>query len=570
MSSELLQGRCPRCDRAITRANLFDRVMVRCPNRRCEHEFIFDAALLHARKLLDSKAAKKRELQAEAEERRRNERDREQARQTQREEQRRIIRCKHRGHDLPHRAAHEYLPFQKDGIVRMLKSTSMLLADDMGLGKTIQAIGLINSLDIENVLIICPASLKLNWQDELHNWLTRLAGRTITVVNADRPNCRGSILIVNYDILDRLANVLAKRKWDLIIGDEAHRIKNPRADRSKAFRRLSSDRRLLLTGTPMLNRPHELWTLLNWLAPDQWPNLTQFENRYCGAISSHRSRSVSGATNIEELHERIKPLMLRRSKTEVLKELPPKFRQIIRLPCDDERILAVERKLCSELIQERERLKRVIREARLLANDEELHKALRELRQWERSRRGHISRIRHQTALAKVPSVIKHLNDIISESRKAICFAWHRDVIDKIFRAFARRSVRFYGGMSSDEKQKAVQTFQNRDSEIVLFIGGISAAGQGLTLTASSAVVFAELDWTPANLTQCEDRAYRIGQTDNVLVQHLVIDGSIDSLMAEKIVSKQRLIAQVIDGGCAIERADIDIDELINNFVVRS
>ena len=168
-----------------------------------------------------------------------------------------------------------------------------------------------------------------------------------------------------------------------------------------------------------------------------------------------------------------------------------------------------------------------------------------------------ISEQRHQVALAKVPAVIAHLTDQV-EQGKVICFAHHLDVVAAIHDAFPG-SVVVTGQTSLEARQQAVDTFQN-DPNCRLFVGNIRAAGVGLTLTASSHVVFAELDWTPANLSQAEDRAHRIGQHDSVLVQHLVLEGSLDASMAQMLIAKQEVIDRSLDTGDApiIETAKIE------------
>lgn len=528
-------------------------------------DVLFVQAQLHGKsvrareraKANERKRADRRQLQKELAEKK--------VRQVEIAKKREVIKIQHKGRTLLCRAKNSYMPYQKDGIARLVSDASVLLADEMGLGKTIQAIGLINSLDLHRVLIVCPASLKLNWLDELNKWLARFNGRKISVVHAANPKLDGTIWIINYEILDRFIPALEKQEWDLIVGDEAHRIKSPQALRTKAFLKLKAKRRLLLTGTPVLNRPQELWTLLHWLNPSQWPSFAQYEARYCMGGSSPDAPYRTSWDAHHDLHKAVKPVMLRRLKRDVLKELPRKFRQIIRLPCDDINALKEERDLLIKLEVEGRRLKEAVQQAKLLKNGTELQMALQQLREWNIARMGQISRVRHNTALLKVPYVVEQLSNIVEQTGKAICFAHHRDVAEKIRYAFPGRSVIFYGGMSANEKHKAAEDFQ-KDPETSLFVGGISSAGQGITLTASSTVVFAELDWTPANLTQCEDRAHRIGQQDNVLVQHLVIDGSIDSLMAGKIVEKQQIIDRVVDGG-RVDDSQIDVEDLVKSYL---
>jgi SNF2 family DNA or RNA helicase len=171
-----------------------------------------------------------------------------------------------------------------------------------------------------------------------------------------------------------------------------------------------------------------------------------------------------------------------------------------------------------------------------------------------------MAKIRHETALAKVGDVIDHIKSSFETADKVIVFAHHRDVIIKLKEAFGDVAVVLMGGMSDEDKNTSVDRFQN-DPKVRLFVGSIMAAGVGLTLTKASLVIFAELDWVPANLTQAEDRAHRIGQVDSVLVQHIVIDGSIDCNLAKRVVSKQNLIDRAMNIDKLKSYKDSEVDK---------
>lgn len=556
-------GPCPFCNHSVSSAHLVSTDRIRCPNRQCRKEVSIGDTQQHAKQKAEADKRRRQEDETRQKERASEQRALELEKERKRIAWKTIVEMEHKGHVLIHRQSTEYLPFQKDGICFLMDNPASLLADDMGLGKTIQAIGLINSLDLDRVLIICPATLKKNWETELNKWLTRFRNRQITIVNASEANLRGTILIINYEILHRFVDELADRKWDLIVADESQRVKNPEAKRTKAFLNLDAPRRVLMTGTPILNRPGELWTSLHWLAPKEWADQRDFEARYCAAHDGGWGYNSRGASNLGELNRRLSSsVMLRRKKKDVLKDLPPKFRQVIKLPCEDREVLEWEIGLCKRLEGERTRLRQAAEKARLLGNDEEYRRALDELRKFRITRLGEIAKARHKTALHKIPDVVEHLKSAVEDTGKVICFAYHRDVVEQICDHFPGESVMHYGDMTERAKQASVDDFQAKP-EITLFVGNILSAGEGLTLTASSNVVFAELDWTPARLTQCEDRAHRIGQHDNVLVQHLVIDGSLDSMIAEKLVEKQIIIEKAIDGGSR----DLDVDDVLGEFV---
>jgi len=453
----------------------------------------------------------------------------------------------------------QYHAFQIEGIAFLVGHPAALLADEMGLGKTIQAIGLINSVPtIKGVLIVCPASLKLNWRDELHHWIASHRDREITIIEGSTP-LRGTIFVVSYEVLTRRHTEIASRHWDLVIGDESQKIKTRSAQRTRAFTSLKADRKLLMTGTPILNRPIELWTTLNYLDPSHWKSRLAFETRYCSGDRFTRQGEPNGASNLDELNKRLEStVMKRRRKEDVLTQLPPKTRQVIRLQCPDQQLMADERTACEAVLRRTQQLQEAVEQARLLTDTTEYHRAFLELERWHIMRLGELSTIRKRTGLAKLPDIILFLETAL-ESGQVICFAYHREVLERLHEAFRKCSVLVYGKTPQEERHQNVAQFQNERSDVRLFLGGLTAAGTGITLTRSANVVFAELDWTPANISQAEDRAHRIGQKDNVLVQHLVMDGSIESFIAEKLIWKQTIIDRAIDGRSTTHDMDVDI-----------
>ena len=245
--------------------------------------------------------------------------------------------------------------------------------------------------------------------------------------------------------------------------------------------------------------------------------------------------------------------MIRRLKKEVLKELPPKYRQVIEIPPNgNSAIVARERARMAEIEARLEDLKVAVELAKISDDPKAYADAVKNLRSAVMVSFDEMSRVRHETALAKVPDVVTFLKDAVS-NHKVVVFAHHRDVIEQIKDAFGDAAVILYGGMSEKVKNENIDKFQN-DDNVKLFVGSIKAAGVAITLTAASHVVFAELDWVPGNMTQAEDRCHRIGQTDNVLVQHLVLEGSLDAHMAYKLVEKQEVIDKALDEDIEIKK----------------
>ena len=241
--------------------------------------------------------------------------------------------------------------------------------------------------------------------------------------------------------------------------------------------------------------------------------------------------------------------MVRRLKKDVLKELPAKRRQIIELPANGaSKLVAAEQAAWSAQEERLSALKLAVELAKISEDPDDYDRTVAALRDGATAAFEEMSKARHDTALAKVDYVVAHVADA-AESGKVLVFAHHLDVVAKLadgLRAKGLKVVTLTGSDSLNARQAAVDSFQD-DDETKVFIGNIRAAGVGITLTASSHVVFAELDWVPANLSQAEDRAHRIGQTDSVLVQHLVLEGSLDQQIASQLVTKQAVIDAALD-----------------------
>ena len=479
--------------------------------------------------------------------------------------------------DIPRPDGLEYMPFQKAGIVYCIDHLAVLLGDEPGLGKTIQVAGTINALDdIHTALIICPASLKINWQRELEKWLVRKYRIVIVGSESDiRWSQTGNtILIVNYDILKKYRDELIQISFDLVAVDEAHYIKNAEIKKDKLtgetkFKTLrtqlvheigrSAKRKLLLTGTPIVNRPKELWSLLHFLDSAKWNNFFRFARRYAGAFQTRFGWDFSGASNLEELQQTLREtVMIRRLKKDVLPDLPAKRRQIIDLPANG----------CAGFVQaETEAEERFDTEIEAIEAERDFADANEDTQGYEasveklqsryRAQFTELSELRHRTALAKAPKVIEHATELLEAVDKLVIFAHHHDVVQSLMEGLTDfNPVRLTGEDSQTVRQAAVDRFQT-DPDCRVFIGSIMAAGVGLTLTAASTVIFAELDWVPGNITQAEDRCHRIGQSDSVLVQHIVLDGSIDAKMAKTLVAKQDVADRALDRAAAAIQIEI-------------
>lgn len=466
--------------------------------------------------------------------------------------------------DVPAPAGLEYLPFQRAGIAYAMERNSVLFADEMGLGKTIQAIGLVNAdPSLKRILVICPASLKINWRREFERWSVR--GHTVGILMPkDTELPKADVVIINYDILTRHRALLRSVEWDLLICDEAHYMKNNKAQRTKEVmgRNVRKEGRWIqdpapiparrvafLTGTPIVNRPIESWTLLHKLAPETFKSWKYYTSRYCAAYNNGWGMDLSGASNLEELQDKARAsCMIRRKKSEVLTELPPKRRQVIEMPANGcAKLIQQERETWKKQEEALQELRVRVELAKASDDPQDYADAVHELRQAVGVAFTEMSRVRHETAVAKAPMVVEHVKDAIEGNGKVLVFAHHRDVVKILVEGLAEYGVvSVTGDTPMDARQEAVDAFQTDDS-IKVFVGNIMAAGVGLTLTASSYVVFAELDWVPGNMSQAEDRTHRIGQVNSVLIQHLVLEESLDALMAQRLVEKQAVIDRALD-----------------------
>lgn len=448
--------------------------------------------------------------------------------------------------NLPAPPDKEYLPYQVDGIRFCASRKASLLADEMGLGKTIQAIGAINLLGAKKVLVVCPAGLKLNWARELKSWLTVKRNVQILMTSGETISPAADIVIVNYDLLtygmkyDKDGRILGggiydqlvSRDWAIGIFDEAHYMKNREAARTCAV--LQKGRiasrciyKIFMTGTPVLNRPVELYPILRAAARDviePYSDFRQYAIRYCDGYLEKDTQifRCEGATHTDELNERLhKNFMLRRLKADVLKDLPEKRYQIVPLSLTDATRKLVE----SEFQWDAAKFKRIAVGGDL----------------------GEMTTHRREIALAKLNQCCEFICSVFESVEKLVVFAYHRDVIKGLAENLSHfNPVVVMGGISAKDKQNAVDQFQT-DEKTRLFIGQIEAAGTGITLTAASHIVFVESSWVPGIVHQAIDRCHRIGQKNSVLAQFLVVEKSIEETIMRTIVDKMKVIKSIVE-----------------------
>jgi SWI/SNF-related matrix-associated actin-dependent regulator 1 of chromatin subfamily A len=415
--------------------------------------------------------------------------------------------------------------YQEAGALFLAQRNEALLADEMGLGKTAQAlVAARRAVRLEDgVLIVCPATLKANWLAEIKMWCPEwyphagiLSGK-----KAKHDSGLPLVTIVNYDILKAHHKSLCARKWGLVIADEAHYIKQARSQRTKALLTIPSVRRWAMSGSPVLNRPLELYPVLWWLRQKIVSSLTAFKIRYCGGLFG----GGRGATNTAELRQKLEPIMLRRTKADVLTELPPKTRQVVPVQITDSGRAVIEQAVDGKI--------GMIQAAETGWDVEFEHL-------------GDLATLRAALGEQKLPAAIDFVENLLEETgEKVLVFAHHKAVIDGLRQHFGKRALVIDGSTSVSSRQQIVNRFQT-DPDCRVFIGNIRAAGVGITLTAAPIVVFAEYDWTPGVNEQAEDRAHRIGQNKPVNIYYLVAENSIDAMIANVILKKMLTLEKIL------------------------
>ncbi|KAJ8766481.1 hypothetical protein K2173_022540 [Erythroxylum novogranatense] len=446
------------------------------------------------------------------------------------------------------------LPFQRDGVRFVLQHGGrVLIADEMGLGKTLQAIAVTSCIrDSWPVLVLTPSSLRLHWASMIHQWLNIPSSDILVVLSqwsgsnrggfnmvSSNSKCNvhldGLFNIISYDVVPKLQDILIATKFKVVIADESHFLKNSQAKRTTAALPIikKAQYAILLSGTPALSRPIELFKQLEALYPDVYKNIHEYGNRYCrGGVYG----VYQGASNHEELHNLMKAtVMIRRLKKDVLSELPVKRRQQVFLELAEK-----DMKKVNALFRELEVIKGKIKEC----------KSKEEVELLKFSEKNLINKIYTDSAEAKIPAVLDYLGTVIEAGCKFLVFAHHQTMIDSIHEFLRKKKVdciRIDGSTPPASRQALVNDFQEKDAMKAAVLS-IKAGGVGLTLTAASTVIFAELSWTPGDLIQAEDRAHRIGQVSSVNVYYLLAADTVDDIIWDVVQSKLENLGQVLDG----------------------
>ncbi|XP_040913940.1 SWI/SNF-related matrix-associated actin-dependent regulator of chromatin subfamily A-like protein 1 [Toxotes jaculatrix] len=421
------------------------------------------------------------------------------------------------------------MPFQREGVnFAVFKQGRLLLADDMGLGKTIQAICIAAYYRNEwPLLVVAPSSVRFTWAEAFRRWLPSLSPDSINVVVKAKDNLRsGLVNIISYDLLSRMDKQKPGNPFNVLIMDESHFLKNIKTARCKAALPLlkAAKRVILLSGTPAMSRPSELYTQILAVRPTLFPRFHEFGMRYCNAKQMTWGWDYSGSSNLGELKLLLEEcLMLRRLKSEVLSQLPAKQRKVVTVTIDG--------------INSRTK-------AALSAAAKELAKGQRNKMEEKEA----LLVFYNHTAEAKLQAIMEYITDMLECGReKFLVFAHHKLALDHITTELGKKNISFIridGTTPSVERQQLCERFQYSTKTCVAVLS-ITAANMGLTLHSADLVIFAELFWNPGVLIQAEDRVHRIGQTSNVNIHYLVAKGTADDHLWPMIQAKMNVLEQV-------------------------
>ncbi|XP_075367509.1 SWI/SNF-related matrix-associated actin-dependent regulator of chromatin subfamily A-like protein 1 isoform X1 [Mycteria americana] len=438
------------------------------------------------------------------------------------------------------------MPFQREGVnFAILRNGRLLLADDMGLGKTIQAICIAAYYRKEwPLLVVTPSSVRFTWAEAFHRWLPSLSPDSTNVIVTGKDNLTASLInIISFDLLSKMDKQL-KSTFQVVIIDESHFLKNIKTARCRAAMPLlkAARRVILLSGTPAMSRPAELYTQIAAVQPAFFPQFHSFGLRYCDARKMPWGWDYSGSSNLTELKILLEEsIMIRRLKSDVLSQLPAKQRKMVvvapeGISAKTKAVLAAEAKKMAKGYESKQQEK----EALLL--------------------------FYNRTAEAKIHSVIEYILELLeSGNHKFLVFAHHKIMLDAIVAELEKKNwwesnghrskscivnrgehveyIRIDGSTPSAERQSLCQKFQFSEKQVVAVLS-LTAANMGLTLSAADLVVFAELFWNPGVLIQAEDRAHRIGQTSSVNVHYLVAKDTADEYLWPMIQEKIKVLGE--------------------------
>jgi SNF2 family DNA or RNA helicase len=460
----------------------------------------------------------------------------------------------------------ELHPFQELGIAYIEKAKGRgIIGDVMGLGKTVQALGWLSlhHPDAFPALVICPSNVKYNWEREVKKWLPdhykvrvlsgRLNGELMdeNFIDEFHNDLTDTIIIANYDIIANKTQEVKKggkivreeirgTGWGdflknvhmmTLVLDEFHYIKNSKALRTKAVKRLakSADHTLMLSGTPIINRPVEFFNGIELVNNQIFPGWWYFVHKFCAAYHDGYGLVTTGHSNTDKLHKILKStMMIRREKGDVYDQLPAKVRTIVPLDIDNRTEYLSAQKDVIGWIKENEGREKANRAAGAAVLTE-------------------FEKLKQLAVHGKMEACISWIQDMLDSGEKLIVFADHHFAVDALMGAFKDVAVKIDGSVPAGKRMDIVDQFQKDDS-IRLFVGS-KAAKEGITLDVASNVAFIELYWVPGDHEQAEDRCYgRLSDPHGANVWYLVAVDTIEEEIAELLDKKRNVVGAILDG----------------------
>lgn len=464
--------------------------------------------------------------------------------------------------------------YQRTAVEYVENNKKVIIGDEQGLGKTVEAIGAVHHLETYPVLCVVPAAVRGHWEKEWNTWIPR---RTVkTVRSGSHSDFRGSVVICTYSLIYKFTERFKDHGFETLICDESHKLKNNSAKRSKAVREISKDIpvKMLLTGTPVINKPSELINQLKILGvfKDVFGGWMQYTDRYCDRKDSQFGQwDISGASNLEELHDRLAGnCYVRRNKDEkgILEELPEKQRTVVELDINNRKKYdEVENNLAKHLREKFKEDEEFLKKIEHLSEPlQEAHKQQHADRKVEQALNAEhlvkINELRKVTSRGKFKESKKWIKNFLENGENLLLFAHYKETTRKLAEEF--NCPRITGDVSTSERERIIEEFQ--DGQHQLLVLNIEAGGVGITLTEASNVAFVEIPWTFAEIEQAEDRTHRFGQEDTVNVYFMLADDTIDREMFD-LVRKKKVISDQVNKGREVE--DIEQQTIMAGIVER-
>lgn len=452
------------------------------------------------------------------------------------------------------------LPYQKAGVAYATRAKRCFIADEMGLGKTLQAIATMESLNAYPCVVMCPPNLVLNWKAEYNKWLPSRRVATVLAGKGQKefPQ-RGAydVLVVGYSNISYWESHLTSHSAYVL--DESHYCKTLTAKRTKSARKVvasspSGTPVLCLTGTPVTNRPAEYVAQLDILGKiKDFGGTWGFYRRYCAAFQDKWGQwHLDGASNLEELNERLRSVCyIRRTKDQVLSELPPVFHQEITLIGTSAAMVEYNKAEADIVAYLVERAKQIAEELGVSPASAAVRAKMKAEAAQNLIR---LSVLRRLAAKAKMEAVVEWVQERTNNGEKVVIAAHHRDVVDELANRFG--GLKIQGGMAVEEVEQVKQKFQTDPKALVITLS-IQAAKTGHTLTAAQNIIFVELPWTPADVDQTYSRLHRMGQKGSVTATYALCANTIDEDIYNLIASKRSVVTTAVDGGAPVAEEDI-------------